>query len=68
MGSNEKTFAIITLAGILGVVSAIILQLLYDQHIIIDEVITSTLTLGEVQLFVILIWEVLGIVVAAIGQ
>ena len=69
MGSNERIFAILTLCGIIGVVFAIIFQLLYDQAIFIDEFITgSSITLRELQLVTIILWEVFGIVVAAIQQ
>lgn len=66
MGTREKAFAIIMLCGIIGIVFVIILQLLYDQSIFIDEFITDTLTLREVQFVVFLIWEILGIGVAAV--
>ena len=66
MGSREKAFAIIMLCGIIGIVFAIILQLLYDQAIFVDEYITDTLLLREIQFVVFLVWEVLGIGVAAV--
>jgi len=66
MGSREKAFAIIMLFGIVGIIFAIILQLLYDQSIFVDEYITDTLTLREFQFVVFLIWEIMGIGVAAV--
>lgn len=66
MGQKERAFAIIMLCGIIGIVFAIVLQLLYDQQIVIDDFVTSTLTLREIQFFVFLVWEVFGIGVAAI--
>lgn len=68
MGANERIFAIIMLCGIIGIVFAIILQVLYDQSIFVDEFITDTLTLRELQLVVFLIWEIIGIGVAAFEQ
>ena len=68
MGSKEKVFAIIMLFGIIGIIFAIILQLLYDQAIFIDEYITSDNTLREFQFIVFLVWEIMGIGVAAIAQ
>ena len=65
MGTQERAFAIIMLCGIVGIVFAIILQLLYDQNIFVDEFITETLVLRELQFMVFLGWEVLGIGVAA---
>ncbi len=68
MGSNEKTFAILMLCGIVGIIFAIILQLLYDQSIIVDTFVDDTLTLRELQLGAIIIWELVGIGVAAFEQ
>jgi len=68
MGSNERVFAIIMLCGIIGIVFAIILQVLYDQSIFVDEFISDTLTLRELQLVVFLMWEIIGIGVAAFEQ
>ena len=65
MGRNERAFAIPLLCGIIGVVLAIIIQLLYDAEIIIDEFITGTITLREIQAFIIIIWIVVGVLLAA---
>ena len=68
MGSNERMFAILTLCGIIGLLFAIIFQLLYDQGILIDEFVTGTITLRELQLGTIVAWEVFGLVLGAIKQ
>ena len=68
MASKEKAFAIIMLCGIIGIIFAIVLQLLYAQSIFIDEYITDDNTLREFQFMVFLVWEVMGIGVAAIAQ
>ena len=67
MGANEKSFAIIMLFGIIGIIFAIVLQLLYEQQTFIDEFVTDTLLLREIQFVVFLVWEVLGIGVASLG-
>lgn len=67
MGKNERTFAIIVLSGIIGVIFAIMLQLLFNAGIVVDEYIQNTITLREVQFGVILLWEVFGIGVAALS-
>lgn len=66
MGKNERIFAVILLCTIIGIVFAIVLQVLYDQSIFVDEIVSSTLTLREIQLVVILTWEILGIGIAAL--
>jgi len=70
MGSNERVFAILMLCGIIGICFAILLQLLNEQGIIVDEFITGsvTVTLPELQLGAILLWELFGLVLAAIKQ
>jgi len=66
MGNQERAFAIILLCSIIGILLAIILQFLYDQAILIDDFVTNTMTLREVQFAVILVWELFGITVGAI--
>ena len=66
MGSNERAFAIPMLCGLTGVTIAIMLQMLNDAGVIVDEFITGTIVLREVQLFVILIWLGLGVLLSAI--
>lgn len=68
MGRNERVFAIIMLCGIIGMVFAIALQVLYDQAIFVDEFLSDTLTLRELQFVVFLMWEIVGIGVAAFEQ
>ena len=65
MGTQEKAFAIIMLCGVVGIIFVIILQLLYDQNIFIDEFVSETLVLRELQFVVFLAWELVGIGVAA---
>jgi hypothetical protein len=67
MGSNEKTFAIIALCGIIGVIFAIILQILDGEGIDIVLFLTNnSLTLPQLQLIIIVLWEIFGIVLAAV--
>ena len=67
MDKNAKTFAILALFGIIGILFAIILQMLYEQNIIVPSLLTGgEFTLREIQFGVILIWEVVGVAIAAI--
>ena len=65
MGRNERAFVIPMLCGLIGVIFAIALQLFNDAGIIIDEYLTGTLVLREVQLAIIVVWMFLGVPVAA---
>lgn len=66
MGRNERAFAVTMLCGIIGVLFAIMVQLFNSAGIIVDEFISATLTLREVQVVIIIIWITLGIGVSSI--
>lgn len=66
MGRNERAFAIPLLCGIIGILLAIMLQFLNDAEILVDEFITATLTIREVQYIVIIVWIIIGVGVSAI--
>ena len=68
---NERMFAILTLCGIIGILFAIIEQLLFDNGIIINQFLSGgslgvTMALREVQFATILAWEIFGLVLAAV--
>lgn len=65
MGRNERAFAIPLICGFIGVILAIIIQLLNDAGIIIDEFLTGSIVLREVQAVIIIIWILVGVLVAA---
>lgn len=65
MGINERAFAITVLCGVVGVLLAITIQLLNSAGILVDEFITGTITLREVQLVIIIIWIVMGTLISA---
>jgi hypothetical protein len=68
MGENERTFGILALCGIIGIILAIMLQLLYEQSIIIDSFVDTELTLRELQLASIVVWEMIGVGFVAITK
>jgi len=60
-------FAILTLCGIIGIVFAIVEQMLYANGVLLATFLSgSSLSLREVQFGTILVWEIFGIVLAAI--
>jgi len=64
---NERIFAILTLCGIIGIVFAIVEQMLYANGVLLATFLSgSSLSLREVQFGTILVWEIFGIVLAAI--
>jgi hypothetical protein len=68
MGENERTFGILALCGVIGIILAIIFQLLYEQNIIIDSFVDTELTLRELQLAAIVVWEMIGVGLVAITK
>ena len=68
MDRTGRIFAIIFVCGILGVVFAIMLQLLNTAGILVDEFITASLTIREVQVIVIMFWFLLGIAISAMEE
>ena len=66
MGRNERAFAVPMLSGLIGVVFALMIQLLNEGGIFIDEFITGTIVLRELQLIVIIIWISFGVLLSAL--
>ena len=66
MRQEARAFAIPMACGLVGILIAIMLQMFDSAGIIIDEYLTGTLVLREVQAFIIIIWIVIGIVFAAV--
>ena len=64
--TQRRAFAVSLLCGFLGVLIAIALQLMYAGGILVDEFITGTITLREVQFVVVFMWILIGIGVSAI--
>ena len=68
MGRNERAFAIPLLSGIIGVVFAIVTQLLYEAGIVFDELITGSVSLREIQMVIILTWVCFGVIMASLQR
>jgi hypothetical protein len=66
LGDNEKTFAIIALSGIIGIILAIILQLLNGMGLDMALFLSNNvLSLPQLQLLTIVVAEMFGIFLAA---
>ena len=66
MNSREfGVFVVIFGFGLLGVLMAIIEYYLYTNGIILDEMITGSITLLNVQTFTVIFFQLVGVVVAA---
>lgn len=68
MRDEARIFGILVLSGIVGIVFAIMEQMMYANGILINEYISGTVTLRAVQLVTILGWMIIGIGVVAVDQ
>lgn len=66
MSKPFDKFAITFICGMVGVVLAFILYGLYTNGVIIDEYVTGSITIEEVMAFTIIVWTIIGVVIAAI--
>jgi hypothetical protein len=58
--SGVKVFA----CGMVGVILAMIEQTMYDRGIVIDEFVTGSIQMWEVMALTIIVWLLIGVVIA----
>ena len=66
--SDFETLIIPLIFGILGICNAMILKVLYDEGIIINEIITGTISLSDLMTIVVVLWFIVGVVLAAVKK
>jgi len=54
--------------GAVGIVVAMICQALYDRGIIIDELISGSISITDLQFFVVLVFILVGVIIGAIKR
>ena len=64
MGSETRTGIIVFCFIMAGVIMAAILETLYTNGIMIDEFITGTITISDLMAMTIIIWLLVGVIVA----
>lgn len=62
---DSNRFATIMICFLVGFVLAIGLQIMYDQGIIIADLLYGTITLRALQFVSILLWTIIGAVLSA---
>ena len=60
LGEEYWTFPLLT-CFVISIGMSMLLRTLYDQGIVIDEMVTGTITITDLQFIIILAWTVLGI-------
>ena len=66
MDENARIFAIIMLCGIIGIMFALICGELHTQTIMLDDFLTDSFTIRELQFLVFIGWVIFGIFLAAL--
>jgi len=59
---------IVIVCGILGIVSAMIIKTMYVRGHVIDEMITGTITIDDLQFVIFLAWLLIGIMIGALRR
>lgn len=63
MRKEFELMLIIVICAILGIVTAIVVNLLYTNGIVIDELIVNTISIEDVMFLVFFAWIVVGIII-----
>ena len=63
-----ETLIIPLIMGVLGIINAMIFKTLYDEGIIIDAFIAGTITITDLMTIVVVMWFVVGIILAAVKK
>ena len=60
-----EVLIIIVIFSVIGIIMAMFLKTLYDLGIIVDEFVSETITINELMAIVIILFLVVGVVIAA---
>jgi len=63
MKKEVNVLLIIVVCAILGIITAVVVNLLYTNGVVIDELIANTISIDDVMFVVFLLWIVVGIVI-----
>ena len=62
MGRENKSLAILLGCGTFGIVLSGLVGYLYDQGVVMDELVTSATPIGEVQAAIIIVLLAVGVI------
>lgn len=63
-----RTFLLIPLCAGIGIIIAMITEVLYDRSIVIDSYITGSINLAQVQSMIIIMFILLGIMLGVLSK
>jgi len=67
MGNPFDKFAVVFICGMIGIILAFILYILNLNGVVIDEYVSESLTIEELMAIAIIIWTIIGVVIAALS-
>ena len=65
MEKSFRSFAIVFICGLIGIIQAYILYVMNLEGIVVDEYITGSITIENVMALTILVWAMIGVVASA---
>lgn len=65
MAQGWKAAMIIITCGIIGILFAIMVQMLNTDEILVNSLISGDITLKAVQAFIIIFWTGMGVIISA---
>ena len=68
MGRDVASAIIVILFGLGGIVTAGIEEALYDKGVLIDEFITGSVTIADLMSITVIVWLLVGIIVAVVKR
>ncbi len=68
MAKNTSAMFIVISCGIIGIVFAIIIQMMNADQLLVNELLTGTISLRVIQTVVILVWLIIGVILAVAKQ
>ena len=66
--SDFEALVIIFICGVVGIVFAMIFTTIYDQGYFVDALSNMNITIEEVRIIVIVVWLIVGIIIAAVKK
>ena len=66
--SDFDTLVIVLVFGVIGVIVAMLARTMYVREVILDEFITGSITITDFMAGVIILFLVIGVVVAAVKK
>ena len=68
MDKDVRAGIIVMFCGFVGIIFAMIEQTLYEKGILFDEFVTGSITLADFMALTIIIWLIVGVIIAVASR